>query len=86
MHDDFYFTNKSWCQLADMDIRSYNEMEAAFIEMVEYEFFITQTYYNKYCNSLFNFIQGMQKQLQLSYDEILRAAYQEEDTQIEIEA
>ena len=48
MHDDFYFTNKSWCELADMDIRSYNVMEALFIEMVDFEFHVTQSYYNKY--------------------------------------
>jgi len=83
MYDDFYFTNKSWCELLDMDIRSYNKMESILMKMVDYEFHISQTYYNKYCNSLFNFIQGMQKQLRRSYEEICEIACADSDTQSE---
>lgn len=48
MHDDFYFTNKSWCQLAGMDVRSYSQMESVFIQMVDFDFIISSSYYNKY--------------------------------------
>lgn len=46
--------------------------------MVDFEFHIDQKYYNKYLNSLIAFIQGMQRQLQASYDHILRVAYEQE--------
>ena len=85
MYDDFYFTNKSWWQLADMDIRSYNKLEAAFAEMLDYEFYITQKYYNKYWNSLFSFIQGSQKQLETSYQQLMSEAYGEVNTESELE-
>lgn len=84
MHDDFYFTNKSWCDLAGMEISAYNQMEALFINMVSFEFNVTETYYNKYWNSLFNFIQGMQKHLRNNYEEMCQIAY-ESDTQSEVE-
>ena len=85
MYDDFYFTNKSWWQLADMDVRTYNKLEAAFAEMLDFEFYISQKYYNKYWNSLFSFIQGSQKQLEVSYQHILSQAYVESDSEKEIE-
>jgi len=84
MYDDFYFTNKSWWQLADADIRSYNLMEAMFINMIGFEFHIDQKYYTKYWNSLYSFIQGMQRQLHHSYDQILKVAYELENP-IEVE-
>ena len=85
MYDDFYFSNKSWWQLVDMDIKSYNRLESAFIEMLDFELHITQKYYNKYWNSLFSFIQGSQKQLELSYQQILSQAYSEAETESEME-
>lgn len=68
-----------------MDIRSYNKMESLFIDMVGFEFHISQSYYNKYCNSLFNFIQGMQKQLKRNYEEMWEIAYEQSETQSEFE-
>ena len=68
-----------------MDIRSYNAMEALFIQMVDFEFHIDQKYYNKYLNSLIAFIQGMQRQLQASYDQILRVAYEQEQEEMQEE-
>jgi hypothetical protein len=69
-----------------MDVRSYNVMEALFISKLDFEFHIDQKYYNKYLNSLIAFIQGMQRQLQVSYDQILRVAYeQEEQTEMQEE-
>jgi menaquinone-dependent protoporphyrinogen IX oxidase len=85
MYDDFYFTNKSWCQLAGMDVRTYSKMESVFIQMVDFDFIVSSSYYDKYCQSLYNFIQGMQKQLSRSYDQILRIAYEAEETDSEIE-
>ena len=79
MHDDFYFSNNSWCQLAGMDVRSYNLMEAIFIQMIDFDFNVTEAYYNKYCQSLYGFIQNMQRQLRHSYDQILRIANVAED-------
>lgn len=84
MYDDLHFSNKSWWQLAGMDVRSYNQMESVFIEMLDFEFMVSQKYYNKYWESLLNFIQDSQGQLKASYEQILKQAYQEQDAEAEI--
>ena len=69
-----------------MDLRSYNNMETLFIKMMDFDFNIGQSYYTKYWKSLYNFIQSIQKDLRTSYDQILRMANQEEETQSEVAA
>ncbi|CAI2383935.1 unnamed protein product [Moneuplotes crassus] len=86
MHDDFYFSNKSWCQLTGMDVRSYNKMESLFIKMMDFDFNVDQGYYNTYCKSLYTFIQSVQKDLRRSFDQICRYAAAQEETQSEIPA
>lgn len=48
MHDDFYFSNTSWCDLADMDSRSYNQMESSFVKMMDFDFNVDDSFYEKY--------------------------------------
>ncbi|CAI2385257.1 unnamed protein product [Moneuplotes crassus] len=86
MHDDFYFSNKSWCQLTGMDVRTYNKMEALFIKMMDFDFNIDQSYYNTYCKSLYTFIQSVEKDLRHSFAQICRYAAAQDSAQSEVAA